>query len=158
MAKVYTRKFLIKKLPNIEIIKETKNKRFYLYFKNGTVIRVQAKDNLYELERKIDESSLIKASSKLQINEDEYHTLSKNVEDVIDRKTIIYSQYPQLKIRIYEGKYKGLIRAEVNFKTEKEVKAFIPYDWFDKEITDSPVGKDATLLRLSPNEMREYIK
>lgn len=158
MNKTYTRKFLIKNLPDIEVTKEIKNKRYYLYAQNSTVIRVQSEDNLYEIERKKDENHLKKESFKIQITRDEYEKLSIFAKYIIERKTIMYSSYPQLKVRIYEGKYKGLMRAEINFLSENEAKAFIPYDWLDKEITDLPIGKDITLLRLSPAKFADYLK
>lgn len=59
-----TRKFIVKKIPNLNRKKCFIQERFYLYRKNGVVIRVQSSDNIFELERKVDVSELIRESEK----------------------------------------------------------------------------------------------
>lgn len=158
MYRTYVRKFLVKKLPDFRITKEIKNERYYLYSENDTVIRVQSEEDVYEIERKRNESPLVRESSKIQIKKAEFEKLTTFAKNKIERKTVVYLDYPHLKMRIYEGNYRGLIRAEVNFVSEEEAKAFSPYPWFDKEITTTTLANDLTLFSLSREEFANLLK
>jgi adenylate cyclase len=153
-----TRKFLVKKNPDLSGLEKTAYNRFYLYNESGKVIRVQKIDDKYELERKEDKSELIRDEQKIIITQKEFEKLSFLTNQNIVRDSYQISENPKIKLRIYHGKFEGLVRAEVSFNTEKEAEAFTPLEWFGEEITSSPLAKDGSLLKLSSEEFNQLIK
>lgn len=123
--------------------------RFYLYRKNGVVIRVQSSDNIFELERKVDVSELIRESEKIFITKNEFEALSKIAKDTITRENYIMSETPRLILRIYHGRFEKLVRVEVEFPSVEKANQFTPLEWMGKEITTTPLAKDETLLELT---------
>lgn len=153
-----TRKFLVGALPTEAIKEKIANERFYLYSEKGVVIRVQAKGGIFELERKKNVSNLVRESSQIEITQEEFDKLKHLATTGIARATLTYKNYPNLVVRVYEGKYQGLIRAEVSFASLNEARNFTPYSWFGKEITDSPLSKDSCLLTLSQDEFSKLLE
>ena len=49
------------------------------------------------------------------------------------------------------------MRAEVEFATEEEAKAFQPLGWMGKEMTGMPIARDAQLLELTRGALDEYL-
>ena len=47
-----------------------------------------------------------------------------------------------------------MIRLEVEFKTEKDAQSYVPPSWAKKEITNTPLGKDSTLVKLGTEEFK----
>jgi CYTH domain-containing protein len=157
MSKSITRKFLPKKLPNLEGKSKDTYERFYLYNQNSIVIRIQKVNNKYELERKANESDLVREGSKFEITKGEYEHLKKFAEASIQRDSYKIQEGPKIVLRIYYGDYEGLSRIEVNFDSEDEANLFIPMDWFGKEITGTPLAQDGHLLKLSKEEFTKLL-
>jgi hypothetical protein len=63
--------------------------------------------------------------------------------DLTDRSAISYQRY-----FLYIGD-------KVKFSSEGDAKSFEPLDWFGREITNSPLGKDRALINLSEEEFDE---
>lgn len=147
-----TRVFLVNKIPDLEGIECVSQKRFYLYRHNGVVIRVQTKGDMFELERKVDKSAYIRESEKISITQEEFRALSKLASDSVMRDNYLITKMPHVVLRIYHGSFEGLVRVEIKFKSIKEAKSFVPFEWVGKEITDTPLAKDETLLGLTDRE------
>ena len=60
-------------------------------------------------------------------------------------------------IKVYKGKYAGLIRAEFEFESEKEAKAFEKPDWVGTEISNSPLGRDSRLSNLCKEDFNREL-
>jgi len=144
-----TRKFLVKSVPDLSNLSVTQYNRFYLYNANGVVVRVQSVGGKYELERKADKSELVRNEQKIEITKDEFEVLSKLTD-----KNILRDSY---LISVYHGKFEGLARAEVSFKSVEEAQNYKPLDWFENEVTNSPLAKDGELLNLSKEEFEELL-
>lgn len=154
-----TRKFLVKDRPDVSKLPRTSYSRYYLFISSGLVIRVQDVGGEYELERKFDKSDLIRESQKMSITKEEFDELSKIAKKHILRDSYVISEkQPNIVLRIYHGEYEGFARSEVTFGSVEEAENFIPLSWFDKEITNSPLAKDGTLLNLSTEEFKSLIK
>lgn len=156
--KTITRKFLVKKMPDLSSLQTVRYNRFYLYVGNGTVIRVQSVGDRYELERKVDKSELVREEQKIEISKEEFEELSKLTDKNIVRDSYLISEKPKITLRVYHGKYEGLARAEVPFESVEEAESFKPLEWFDKEITGSPLAQDGKLLMLSEEEFKLLLK
>ncbi len=147
--KTITRKFLVKQIPDLTGRKHWIQHRFYLYRKNGVVIRVQSKNDEYELERKASESDLVRKSEKITITKEEFDAISTLVTDTIVRDSYLISETPHVVLRMYHGRFEGLVRVEIEFPSVAEANQFTPLVWMGKEITTTPLAKDETLLELT---------
>ena len=52
-----------------------------------------------------------------------------------------------IELDVYDGAHRGLITAEVEFKTERQSQAFQPPAWFGREITENHRYANASLAR-----------
>lgn len=152
-----TRKFLVNTLPDLSGKEKTVYERYYLYISKTTVLRIQSVNDNYELERKVNESELVREGQTLSISKQESERLKAFSMDKILRDSYQVSDSPKVVIRIYHDKFEGLIRAEVNFQSESESKAFVPLSWMGKEITGTPLSQDGYLLQLTPEEFQKLI-
>jgi adenylate cyclase len=152
MSKSITRKFLVKELPDLSNISKDTYQRYYLYNNNSVVIRIQQINDDYELERKANESALIRDGQTMKITKDEFEALKQSAKQSIQRDSYEIQKSPRIVLRVYKGDYEGLNRAEVNFESEDEAKEFKPLEWFNKEITGTPLSQDGYLLDLSKDE------
>lgn len=157
MSKSITRKFLVKKLPDLSDKTKDIYQRYYLYNANSIVIRIQQVNDEYELERKANESELVREGNTIKITADEFEELKQYAKQSIQRDSYIIQDNPRIVLRVYRGAYEGLNRAEVNFESEKEANAFQALDWFEQEITGTPLSQDGYLLQLSENEFHQLI-
>lgn len=150
MQKV-TRKFLVRQIPDLDKFNRIPQDRWYLYIGKGIIIRVQKTGSKYELERKADKSNLLREEVKIEITKPEFESLIKLSSKSINRDIYEISKHPTITLKIYHKRFEKLIRAEVSFNSIEEAKKFVIPDWFGKEITDSPLSKDGTLLVRYPN-------
>lgn len=152
-----TRKFLVRQPPPLNVQEGIHEERYYLYRDKGIVIRIQSKGNQYELERKINTSNLLRESEKILITKEEFDSLRKTVSDKIVRETYYLSETPSIALRIYHGKFEGLVRAEVTFPSIKEAQDYAIPAWLGKEITDLVLSRDETLLGLTDEEFKKLL-
>jgi CYTH domain-containing protein len=152
-----TRKFLVKKLPDLSKLNKISSSRFYLYISEDTVIRIQNTSGKYELERKFDKSDLVREEQKIEIEQREFEYLSKLSEKHTSRDSYFIMDKSNIILRIYHEDYEGLVRAEASFLSVKEAEMFVPLGWFDKEITNSQLAKERTLLSLSKKDFQKLL-
>lgn len=152
------RKFFIREMPNLTGKSPVSYERHYLYKGNGVEIRVQRKGNEFEFERKVETSQLARENQNFEITQGEFDYFKALSTHEIIRESYLISESPEITLKIYHGKFEGLVRAEVEFLNEDEARNFKPLDWFGKKITDSPVGRDGRLIELSEKEFSELIK
>jgi CYTH domain-containing protein len=151
------RKWLVKQLPKLKGKSSVMYERYFLYIGEKTEIRIQKKGSKYEFERKSEVSDLARAEQKFEITEDEFRILKKDCEKSIKRESYFLSEDPEISLKIYHGKYEGLIRAEVEFASENAAKSFEPLGWFGKEITHTPLGRDKLLIKLNKEEFEKLL-
>jgi len=140
------RKFLVRKLPNLAGIRKVVYERYYLYKGNGIEIRIQKKMNRYEFERKIETTHLSRETQKFEITKQEFEFLKGQASEALVRDSYLISENPEVSIKIYHGRFEGLMRAEVEFKTEEEAEKFSAPEWFGSEISNSSLGRDSKLI------------
>lgn len=148
---------MVKQLPDLTGKEHSVQSRFYLYRKNGIVIRVQSSGNIFELERKVSKTALIRENEKIAITKDEFEAIDKTVTENIIRDSYLISEAPNIVLRMYHGKFEGLIRAEVEFQSVEEANRYTLLEWMGKEITNTPLAKDQTLLDLTDSDFRKLL-
>lgn len=141
------RKWILDKIPS-EFMKCTPIPYLrYIIFTDDTVeLRVQRKGNKFELERKEKATALSRKSLKVRISEGEFNILKSTSDKYISRESLTLGNR---SVKVYDGEYTGLIRYEVEFKTEEEAKRYTPPTWAKIEITGNVLANDSKLITLS---------
>lgn len=151
------RKFLIKKMPDISSLQPLHYERFILPTEEGEE-RIQKVGDLFELEKLVEDSDLTRHIHKKSITKDEFERLKRKSLASVERDSYQISKDPNITVNVYKGIHKGLARAEVGFESEDEAHDFVPLEWMGKEITNSPLGRDSKLAKLSKDEFTNLIK
>ena len=151
------RKFLVKTLPDLSNLKPIRYERHYLNKDTGLEKRIQKKGDNYELEELQSELGLSRVKFKKEITLKEFEQLKKQAREAIIRDSYQISDNPQVSIKIYHGRFEGLIRVEVEFSSEEQAKDFQPLQWFGLEITDTPLARDSSLLGLSNEHLKKLL-
>lgn len=157
MSKEIERKYLIKQMPNLKNIKPIRYERYYINDNIDNQIRVQKKDEKFELETKSKISDIEYKKEKQEITEQEFLKLIKNCKKVIIRDSYLINENPNITIKIYHETYKGLVRAEVELSNEDEYRNFEIPEWFGKDITNTELGMDARLIKLDRANFLEIL-
>jgi len=157
MKKEIERKFLVNDMPSLVGIKPLRYERYFLQ-RGGTIEeRIQKKGDVFEYEKKVNISHMESHKEKKIISEEEYMKLRHRTLDAIIRDSYILSSDPEISIKIYGGRFKGLVRVEVEFKSVEDAVSFIPFEWMGKEITYLPLGRDGNLLDLTNQEFEKLL-
>ncbi|MDO4282418.1 MAG: methyltransferase [Clostridia bacterium] len=151
------RKYLIKNMPSLNNVSKIEYERYFISNDLDSQIRVQRKNDIYEIEKKIKLEKNQFKKEKTRISQDEFYQLIKGCKNKVIRDSYFISKNPDITIKIYHGAYEGLRRAEVEFHTMEEFEAFQKLDWFGKEITNDKIGSDAGLITLSREEFLSRI-
>lgn len=148
------RKWILPKLPDMGNQTPVNYKRYFLFINESIEVRIQRKGDKFEFERKIESNNLTRIREKFEITKAEFNYFKQYTIGSIERESYLIDG---VSINVYKGKYSGLIRAELEFNTEKIAKQFKTPDWFHQEITDSPLGKDKKLVRLQTSEFNRLL-
>ena len=157
MTHTITRKYFVAKLPDITGLAPLHNERYYLCLGLKSVIRAQSKNNKYELEKKVDIDDRVRERSVIDLSKDEFDAIVKFASIRTVRKSYKISNSPDMMLRVYEERYRGLNRCEILFKTTDEADSFIPPSWLGQEITNTPLAKDLALLSLTTQQFSELL-
>jgi CYTH domain-containing protein len=157
MSAEIERKFLVTTMPDLTGQEPIRYERYYLNRSDNVEERIQKKGDTYEYEKKEKVSDLEHKKETRSITQEEFESLRAGTSDAIIRDSFKVSNNPDITIKVYHGKYEGLIRAEVEFDSLESAEAFIPSEWMGKEITGTPLGKDSGLLDLSEEQFKEML-
>lgn len=152
------RKFYVKRMPDLTLIKPLQYERYFLQRGEGIEIRISKVDNTYKYEKKIEISNIERTRESKEISKEEFEELKKEASESIIRERYNISDKPNIAIQVYHGRFEGLVRAEVEFESEKEALDFVPLDWMGEEMTGLPIARDSRLIDLTENEFRSYLK
>lgn len=146
------RKFLVLKLPELNNIDPIHYERYIINDEANKQVRIQKKDNSYELELKIKINDFEYEKTKKNISKSEFKKLSASCHKSIIRDSYLVNTCPNITIKKYFGDYEGLIRAEVEYENAEQMQTFKLPEWLGNEITGTNLGNDNKLARLSRNE------
>jgi CYTH domain-containing protein len=102
-------------------------------------------------------SHLERTVEKRNITEAEFNLLKQGASEVIIRDRYEIATNPDIAVQIYHGRFEGLVRAEVEFKSVEEAKAFKPLPWMGREMSDLPLARDARLLDLDAETFKRLL-
>ena len=143
------RKFLIKKLPdNLTSYKARKIEQAYLC--TDPVVRVRRDNDDYYLTYK-SKGMIVREEYNLPLTKEAYgHLLAKADGNIITKTRYEIPEKDNLTIEldVFEGKFDGLLLAEVEFASEEEALGYIPPEWFGEDVSNSTKYHDSTLSRL----------
>ena len=143
------RKFLIKKLPdNLTSYKARKIEQAYLC--TDPVVRVRRDNDDYYLTYK-SRGMIVREEYNLPLTKEAYgHLLAKADGNIITKTRYEIPEKDNLTIEldVVEGKFDGLLLAEVEFASEEEALGYIPPEWFGEDVSNSTKYHNSTLSRL----------
>ena len=143
------RKFLIKKLPdNLTSFKARKIEQAYLC--TDPVVRVRRDNDDYYLTYK-SKGMIVREEYNLPLTKEAYgHLLAKADGNIITKTRYEIPEKDNLTIEldVFEGKFDGLLLAEVEFASEEEALGYIPPEWFGEDVSNSTKYHNSTLSRL----------
>lgn len=143
------RKFLIKKLPdNLTSYKARKIEQAYLC--TDPVVRVRRDNDDYYLTYK-SRGMIVREEYNLPLTKEAYgHLLAKADCNIITKTRYEIPEKDNLTIEldVFEGKFDGLLLAEVEFASEEEALGYIPPEWFGEDVSNSTKYHNSTLSRL----------
>ena len=151
------RKFLVKELPNLSGSIPIQYKRYYLSEDIENQVRMQQKNEDYEIETKTRLNDKEYEKAKEKISKERFIELSQNCSKSIIRESYQISERPDVSIKIYKMEYDGLVRVEVEFEDMEEYNSFQIPNWFGKEITNTKLGLDAELIKLNREEFLKIL-
>lgn len=143
------RKFLIKKLPdNLTSYKARKIEQAYLC--TDPVVRMRRDNDDYYLTYK-SKGMIVREEYNLPLTKEAYrHLLAKADGNIITKTRYEIPEKDNLTIEldVFEGKFDGLLLAEVEFASEEEALGYIPPEWFGEDVSNSTKYHNSTLSRL----------
>ena len=131
--------FLLKKLPSDLRKYQPTIIQIGDFYDSNTIdaLKVRKKGNYYELIKKEKNSNHERIEHIVIIKKKEFDILIKTTIQNHKKERYFYPLGDNIcEIDIYQNRLLGYVRAEVEFKNEKEMKKFNPPDWFAEEITD----------------------
>lgn len=151
------RKWLVKYLPDLRKYKKVSYERHFLYSDSNVEIRVQKKGDLYFFERKVLVNNIQRENTLFEISKSEFEYFKGTSTSSLERDSYQVSDRPNISIKVYKGKYEGLVRVEVEFQTVSQANSFQPLEWFGKEITGSEIANDRKLVTLTSEQVQHFI-
>lgn len=143
------RKFLIKKSPdNLTSYKARKIEQAYLC--TDPVVRVRRDNDDYYLTYK-SKGMIVREEYNLPLTKEAYgHLLAKADGNIITKTRYEIPEKDNLTIEldVFEGKFDGLLLAEVEFASEEEALGYIPPEWFGEDVSNNTKYHNSTLSRL----------
>ena len=107
------------------------------YLNTRPVVRIRKQDDNYYLTYK-GNGLMAREEYNLPLDADSYNHLLPKCDGNIISKTrynIPFNNY-KIELDIFEGEYKGLVLAEVEFATEEDAISYAPPEWFGEDVSE----------------------
>lgn len=144
------RKFLIDKIPEDIKLSELKCRHIEQgYLCTEPVVRVRRDNDDYYLTYK-SKGLMSREEYNLPLTVAAYDKLIKKSDGIIITKTryeIPEKDNLTIELDIFEGKFEGLVLAEVEFSSEDEALAYIPPTWFGRDVTNDAAYHNSNMSR-----------
>ena len=145
-----TKRYIIFSLNNLQLSNPIRYERYYI----NENLRIQKKNNQFEKENLANNIVI----NKEIITAKEFNAYRKNATNYIIRDSYLYLKDNRISIKKYYQKYSPLIRVEVTFETEEEMRNYQKENWMGMEITNTPLAFDKDLSNLTRKEFLKEIK
>ena len=144
------RKFLINALPDTIELKEYPTRNIEQgYLCTEPVVRVRRDNDEYYLTYK-SKGMMVREEYNLPLTKEAYDSLIKKSDGNIITKTryeIPEKDNLTIELDLFEGKYAGLMLAEVEFDNENDALAYIPPAWFGMDVTNNPAYHNSNMAK-----------
>ncbi len=144
------RKYLIENIPFS--LSEYKCKSIeQAYLTTDPVVRVRKDEDEYYLTYK-GSGLMAREEYNLPLKKESYETLLSKADGNIltkNRYLIPMNNGLTIELDVFEGKFTGLMLAEVEFETIEEAENFTPPEWFGRDVTFTGEYQNSRLSRLS---------
>ena len=140
------RKFLVEQIPDLAGVKSSKIVQGYISFSPET--RIRKKDDTYYLTKK-GEGMVAREEIEIEVSKKEADAYFERVISNLIEKTRYYIPLGKYtaELDIYEGKFDGLIVAEIEFPTLDEASSFTPPEWFSEDISEKKEYRNKILAQ-----------
>ena len=152
------RKFLIKNLPE-DLSHYPCRQIEQAYLCTGPVVRIRHLDEAYILTYKSG-GMMVRQEVELPLTADAYYHLREKADGtIISKKRYVLPLTDDLKIEldIFEGMLAGFIMAEVEFSSIEEANAFVPPEWFEKDVTFLPDFHNSHISAMNEKERELFL-
>lgn len=155
------RKFLInKKMLPEELDNYPHSKLEQAYIITDPVLRIRQKDTDYILTYK-GPGFLKREEEEFPLSKEAYEKLLSKTEGNIITKTryrIPEKEGLTIELDIFHDLFEGLYLAEVEFPDEETANAYIPPEWFGKEVTTESSFHNSTLSNMKESDIKALIE
>lgn len=148
------RKFLIRQLPKqLEAYPSHFIEQAYLNVQ--PVVRVRREDDRFYMTYK-GGGMMAREEYNLPLDETSYNHLREKADGniITKRRYLIPCEPYTIELDIFEGIFKGVVIAEVEFPTIDEAKHFSPPDWFGMDVTYDGHYHNSYMSRVNPDDIR----
>lgn len=162
------RKFIPSSIPD-EFLQDKCYLLEQAYIQTSPVIRVRQKATIVN-EKPIDQKYILTVKSsgmmsrqefELPLTESEYNELlTKASGNVITKRRYVHpiTEDLHLELDIFEGIFKGLIIAEIEFSDEETAKKYTPPSFLDEEVTFDSRFHNSNLSKMSSEAIEELLR
>lgn len=122
------------------------------YLCTKPVVRIRKEDEEYYLTYK-SQGLMAREEYNLPLTKEAYdHLLKKADGNILTKKRYFIplgsDSTLMIELDVFEGKFKDLMLAEVEFQTEEEARAFTPPSWFGTDVTFTGEYQNSRLSEL----------
>lgn len=142
------RKFKVEKLPNLQNVKKAKIIQAYLNTDSEPTLRIRKYNDEYLLTYKYskkDNEINVCNEVELPITEECFNNLLTKIEGNIIEKTRYFIN--EIELDIFEGKYEGLILAEVEFESIEAANRYNKPNWLGEDVTKDKNYRNSYLAK-----------
>lgn len=142
------RKFKVNIIPDLTNIKKVKIIQGYLNTDSEPTLRVRKYGNEYLLTYKYskkDKSINVCNEIELPITEECFNNLLTKIEGNIIEKTRYFIN--EIELDIFEGKYKGMVLAEVEFDSIEDANNYVKPNWLGEDVTKDKNYRNSYLAK-----------
>ncbi|MBQ2408137.1 MAG: CYTH domain-containing protein [Bacilli bacterium] len=142
------RKFKVEKLPNLQNVKKAKIIQAYLNTDSEPTLRIRKYNDEYLLTYKYskkDNEINVCNEVELPITEECFNNLLTKIEGNIIEKTRYFIN--EIELDIFEGKYEGLILAEVEFESIEDANRYNKPNWLGEDVTKDKNYRNSYLAK-----------
>ena len=118
------------------------------YLNRNPVVRVRQDNDEYYLTYK-GSGLMAREEFNLPLNRESFNHLLKKCDGKIlmkDRYVIPLDKVLAIEMDFFQGDYKGLVMAEVEFPDEKMANSFTPPSWFGQDVTFDPAYHNSNMI------------
>lgn len=153
--------FLVKNIPDLSSIKQTKIKQGYIS-SPPSPLRIRQKGAAFELTKKIPLKPNDYGSNEeinILLTEYEFNKLWTQVEKSLEKSRYCIDIGENLiaELDIFEGDLSGLIFVEVEFPSHEIMESFVSPEWFGKDITQESFSANSFLASKTFEQIKGLI-